>query len=63
MLSTRRWRVCLEGKAHQRLDVADITGELREKSDEELKFRLEHDRWPTAEELLLLTEPKEPQSE
>jgi hypothetical protein len=53
----------LEGKAHQRLEVADITRELREKSDEELKFYLEHDRWPSAEELRLLTEPKEPPSE
>jgi hypothetical protein len=53
----------LEGRAHQRLEVADITRELREKSDEELKFYLENDRWPTTEELPLLTEPNERPSE
>jgi hypothetical protein len=52
----------LEGRAPQTLEVADITRELREKSDEELKFYLEHTRWPTAEELRLLTEGKEPPS-
>ena len=46
----------LEGKARQTLEVADITKELREKSDEELNFYLEHTRWPTEDELRLLTE-------
>jgi len=53
----------LEGKARQTLEVADITRELREKSDEELMFYLEHTRWPSTEELRLLTQPKEPLSE
>jgi len=52
----------LEGRARQTLQVADITREIREKSDEELKFYLEHDRWPTADELRLLTEGKKPSS-
>ena len=34
----------LEGKARQTLEVADITSQLREKSDEELKFYLQYDR-------------------
>lgn len=53
----------LEGKAHQMLEVADITREIRQKSDAELIFHLEHGRWPTPEELRLLAEGKEPPSE
>ena len=53
----------LEGRAHQRLEIADITREVREKSDEELKFYLEHDRWPIAQELRSLAEPNELPSE
>jgi hypothetical protein len=34
----------LEGRARQTIEVADITKELREKSDEELRFYLEHSR-------------------
>jgi len=52
----------LEGKAHQRLEVADITRQLREKTDEELMFHLQHDRWPSEDELRLLREPKDPPS-
>ena len=52
----------LEGRARQMLEVADITREIREKSDEELKFYLEHNRWPTTEELRLLTQGNEPPS-
>lgn len=52
----------LEGKARQSLEVADITRELREKSDAELKFYLEHGRWPSADELRLLTAPPKPSS-
>lgn len=44
----------LEGRAHQRLEVADITAELRNKSDAELQFHLDHDRWPDDHELLVL---------
>jgi hypothetical protein len=44
----------LEGRARQRVEVADITAELRNKSDAELQFHLDHDRWPDEQELLLL---------
>ena len=44
----------LEGRARQTLEVADITRELREKSDEELRFHLAHGRWPEGDELLTL---------
>jgi uncharacterized protein DUF5681 len=42
----------LEGRARQQIEVADVTRELREKSDEELRFYLEHQRWPVEDELL-----------
>jgi len=35
-----------EGKARQEIAVSDVTRQLREKSDEELKFYLEHGHWP-----------------
>jgi hypothetical protein len=41
----------LEGRATQQIQVADVTKALREKSDEELRFHLEHDRWPEENEL------------
>jgi hypothetical protein len=47
----------IEGRARQQVEFADITAELRNKSDEELLFHLEHGRWPSTEELLLLREP------
>ncbi len=50
----------IEGRSRQSIEVADITGELRNKSDEELRFHLQHDRWPSDEELLLLRQPVEP---
>jgi hypothetical protein len=37
----------LEGRSRQQIEVADITAELRNKSDEELRFHLEQNRWPT----------------
>jgi hypothetical protein len=42
----------LEGRASQHIQVADVTKELRQKSDDELRFHLEHDRWPRDDELL-----------
>jgi hypothetical protein len=42
----------LEGRARQHLDVADVTKELREKSDGELLFHLAHNRWPEEGEAL-----------
>lgn len=43
----------LEGRARQQVDVADVTRELREKSDDELRFYLQHSRWPKGDELRL----------
>jgi uncharacterized protein DUF5681 len=50
----------IEGRSRQSIEVADITAELRNKSDEELQFYLENNRWPSDEELLLLRQPVEP---
>ncbi len=47
----------IEGRARQSIEFADITADLRSRSDEELRFHLEHDRWPSTEELLLLRQP------
>ena len=44
----------LVGRARQHLEIADVTAELRNKSDVELQFHLDHDRWPDEEEMLLL---------
>jgi hypothetical protein len=44
----------LEGRARQSIEVADVTRELRGKSDAELQFHLDHDRWPDEQEMLLL---------
>ena len=41
----------LEGRSTQRLDVNDVTADLRSRSDAELKFYLRHDRWPAKGEL------------
>jgi hypothetical protein len=41
----------VEGKARQEIAVADITRELRAKSDAELMFHLENSRWPEEDEL------------
>jgi hypothetical protein len=44
----------LEGRSRQHLEIADVTAELRSKSDVELQFHLDNDRWPDEEELQLL---------
>ena len=44
----------IEGRSRQAIEIADITTELRNKSDEELRFHLEHGRWPSDEEKALL---------
>ena len=41
----------LEGRAHQQIEVVDVTKELRQKSDDELRFHLANDRWPEEGEL------------
>jgi hypothetical protein len=50
----------LEGRSRQSVEFADITADLRNKSDEELQFHLEHNRSRTTEEQLLLRQPVEP---
>jgi hypothetical protein len=47
----------LEGRSRQSIEVADITAELRNKSDAELQFYLDNSRWPTDEEKALLSAP------
>jgi len=49
----------IEGRPRQSIEVADITAEIRNKSDEELEFYLAHSRWPTDEERALLSSPPE----
>ena len=39
----------LEGRARQQIEFADITKELRERSDADLMFWMEHHRWPEEE--------------
>jgi hypothetical protein len=41
----------LEGRARQEIEVAGVARELRQKSDDELRFHLEHDHWPEDDEL------------
>jgi len=51
----------LEGRSHQTLAVSDLSQEIRMKSDSELEFYLQHDRWPsTTEELSLLKRSAQP---
>ena len=45
----------LEGRSRQSIEVADITAEIRNKSDAELQFYLDNNRWPSDEEKALLS--------
>ena len=47
----------LEGRARQQVEIADITAELRNKSDFELQFFLDNNRWPSDEEKALISAP------
>jgi hypothetical protein len=47
----------LEGRSRTQVEFADITAELRNKSDAELKFYLDNSRWPSEEEKALLSAP------
>ena len=47
----------LEGRSRQSIEVADVSAELRNKSDEELQFYLDNSRWPSDEEKALLLAP------
>jgi len=44
----------LEGRARQQVEIADFTADLRSRSDAELQFYLDNDRWPSDEEKVLL---------
>jgi hypothetical protein len=50
----------IEGRSRQSIEVADITSEIRNKSDEELLFYLDNNRWPSDEEKALLSAPGSP---
>ena len=45
----------LEGRSRQSIEFADLTADLRSRSDEELQFFLNNSRWPTDEERALLS--------
>lgn len=45
----------LEGRPTQAVQISDLTREIREKSDEELQFYLDNNRWPSDEEKALLS--------
>ena len=47
----------IEGRPRQSIEVADITAEIRNRSDEELQFYLDNNRWPSDEEKALLSAP------
>jgi Family of unknown function (DUF5681) len=47
----------LEGRSRTQVEFADITAELRNKSDAELQFYLDNSRWPSDEEKALLSVP------
>ena len=50
----------LEGRAPQSIQIYDLAADLQTRTDEELEFYLSNSRWPTTEELLLLSQPVEP---
>lgn len=50
----------IEGRAPQSIQISDMTADLQSRSDEELEFHLSNNRWPTADELMLLRQPVEP---
>jgi len=47
----------LEGRSRQQIEVADFTADLRSRSDAELHFYLDNNRWPSDEEKALLAAP------
>ena len=49
----------LEGRPAQRLDLADVTSDLRAHSTAELKFYLANKRWPTDAELATMDREQE----
>ena len=47
----------LEGRSRTQVEFSDISADLRNRSDEELLFHLQHNRWPSDEEKALLSAP------
>lgn len=50
----------VEGRAPQSIQISDLAADLQSRSDEELEYYLANNRWPTADELMLLRQPVEP---
>jgi hypothetical protein len=50
----------IEGRAPQSIQISDVAADLQSRSDEELEFHLANNRWPPANELMLLRQPVEP---
>jgi hypothetical protein len=50
----------IEGRAPQSIQISDVAADLQSRSDEELVFHLANNRWPTADELMLLRQPVKP---
>ena len=48
-----------EGRSRQSIEFSDISADLRSRSDEELLFHVQHNRWPTADEMMLLRQTVE----
>jgi len=46
-----------EGRPSQHLQISDFQADLQSRSDEELKFHLANNRWPSDEEKALLSAP------
>ena len=51
----------IEGRAPQSIQISDLTADLQSRSDEELQFHLANNRWPSADELMLLRQPVKPE--
>jgi len=50
----------IEGRAPQSIQISDLAADLQSRSDEELQFHLANNRWPTADELMLLRQSVKP---
>jgi hypothetical protein len=47
----------IEGRSRQSIEFSDISADLRSKSDAELQFYVDNNRWPSDEEKVLLSAP------
>lgn len=50
----------IEGRAPQSIQISDFAADLHTRSDAELQFYLDNNRWPSDEQLMLLRQPVEP---